>query len=106
MGTPPEIAIILQADASDARLATVTGEVKRDLLKEADLDDAAETMEIVEGRRGGALSVGRGMLTFMTGGVAAAIVICLRTYLTRARSCGASDALQQECGWRPSRVSG
>jgi hypothetical protein len=79
MGKPPEIAIILQADASDARLAAVTGEVKRDLLKEADLDDAAEAMEIADGRRGGALSVGQRMLTFMTGGVAAAIVSCLRT---------------------------
>lgn len=78
-----DMRLLLQADLPNSTLATFTRDLQRDLTKHLGVVATSPPALAQEGERGDALAIGELLLTFMTSGMATALVGCLKTYLNR-----------------------
>jgi len=81
-----EFALHVSADASESRVAALTRELRNDLLRAADVSEVENLEPTEPGKRGDALTLGQLILTFMTSGVATAVVHCVAAYIKREPS--------------------
>ena len=85
-----EFAIDLSADVNDSRLAALTRDLRNDLIRSTELIEVENSVPTEGGTRGDALTLGHLILTFMTSGVATALVNCITAYIKREPSLTAS----------------